>query len=130
MPRIKYCVPERARRALSNSILRLQNKIKKQLSINETLNFYHRKNCFKKYSLEIFDPPPVPLSKAIPFDTARRPLSNDISKIVISKTNMDIRFEKLIKQTPKEIFHLPIRFRMCATCEKYSIRLILKRSID
>ncbi len=83
-----------------------------------------------KYSLEIFDPPPVPLSKVIPFDTARRPLSNDISKIVISKTNMDIRFEKLVKQTPKEIFHLPIRFRMCATCEKYSIRLILKRSID
>jgi hypothetical protein len=47
----------------------------------------------------------VPLSKIISFDAARCALSNDIFKIVISKTNVDIQFEKRVKQASKEIFH-------------------------
>jgi hypothetical protein len=63
----------------------------------------------KKYFLEILHPPPVPLPKITSFDAARRALSIDMSKIVISKTNVDIKFGKILKQALKEIFHLPIR---------------------
>jgi hypothetical protein len=122
-----------ARESLMSSIewyTQISEQDKKQLSINETLNFYHRENFFKKYSLKIFDLLAVPPSKITSFDAARRALSNDISQIRTTKTNINIRIRKPVKQVSKGMFHLPIRFRTCTTCETYSIRLTLKRSID
>jgi hypothetical protein len=54
--------------------------------MNRTVNFYHRKTFFKKYSLEIFGPVPVPLPKTTSFDVARRVLSHDTPEIVMNKT--------------------------------------------
>ncbi len=125
----------RVLRARENSMSSIERQIRisKQDPIppttNETVNFYHGQNFFKKYFLEIFDPAPVPLSKITPFDAARRALSNDVFQITNIKTNVTILVQKCVKQASKQIFHQPIRSRTCATWEKYSIRLTLKFSI-
>jgi hypothetical protein len=64
---------------------------KKQLSINETLNFYHRENFFKMYSLKIF----VPLSKVTSFDAVRRALSMIYLKSGLPKRILTYEFENL-----------------------------------
>jgi hypothetical protein len=100
-----------------------------QLNIFQTMNFYHGQLFLETYFVEIFDSLPVPLSKITSFDAARRTLSNGVSQITITTTNVNILIQKGVKQASKKIFHLPIRSRTCATYEKYSIRLTLRFSI-
>jgi hypothetical protein len=100
-----------------------------QLSIFQTMNFYHGQFFVEKYFVEIFDSLPVPLSKITSFDAARCTLSNGVSQITTTTTNINIIIRKEVKQTSNKIFHLAIRSRTCATYEKTSIRLALKFSI-
>jgi hypothetical protein len=72
----------------------ISEKDQTRLSINRTMKTYYRKFFFKVFPRNIRSTTCATLKNLTSFNATRHALSNDMSKIMISKTHVDIRFGK------------------------------------